>query len=82
MDEAYPFCPECGYALSLTMEIDPNTDEILVNLFCEGPGDDEYHLQIQTGLTQYDLEDTDLEGASFPPKIVLVKRNPDPYEEV
>ena len=24
MDEAYPFCSECGYALSLTMEIDPN----------------------------------------------------------
>jgi len=82
MDEEYPLCPECGYALSLTMEIDSKTNEIRVDLFCEGPGDDEYHLQIQTGLNQDDIELFDKVGGEFPIKAVLKERKADPYQKI
>lgn len=82
MDEEYPLCPECGYALSLKMEIDSNTKEIMIDMFCEGPGEDEYHLQIKTGLSQYDIEDFNIVGGTFAAKIILVQRKPDPHPEV
>lgn len=82
MDEEYPLCPECGYALSLTMELDSETRQIMVDLFCEGPGDDEYHLQIQTGLTQDDIDLFSKVSGEFPAKIVLKERKADPNPEI
>ena len=78
MIEKRPTCPECGYPLSLTMEVDDETKEILIDCFCEGPADDEFHIQIQTGLTQDDLEDLDTVGVTLPVKLILMERQPDP----
>lgn len=46
---------------------------IMVDMFCEGP-EDMYHLQIQTGLSQYDIELLENVGGVFPAKVVLMER--------
>ena len=78
MEEEYPLCPECGYALSLTMQIDSKTKEIMIDLFCDGPAEDVYNLQIKTGLTQQDLEIGDEVGSTFPAIGMLMERKADP----
>lgn len=48
-------CPECGHPLSVSVEEDKETGEIKIVLFCEGPGDDVFSIEILTGLTNDDL---------------------------
>jgi len=76
-------CPECGYPLSVSVEEDGETGEIRIVLFCEGPGDDVFSIEILTGLTNdnlFELEDT--EGRIVWRKMgVKVRREPEPYNE-
>ena len=82
MEEKYPRCPECGYTLSLTMQIDSETKEIMIDMFCEGPAEDVFHLQIKTGLTQEDIELLDNVGETFPAETELMERKADPEQNI
>lgn len=42
------------------------------------PADDEFHIQIKTGLTQDDLYDLDTVGETLPVKLTLMERQSDP----
>lgn len=76
---AYPFCPECGSPLSVTTEVDEVTGNIIVNIFCEGPAEDEYSLKIDTHLCNEALQDWDVVGSEYKITMKLEARTPDPY---
>jgi hypothetical protein len=67
-------CPECGEILVRDWAFDEDTDEILIDCFCDGAGEDMFHIQVRTGLTQDDLNKLTKEGTILPAKIVLVQR--------
>ena len=73
-----PICPECGDGLSVERYIDENTGEIVIELWCEGAGSDEFDLLILTGLTNEDLSNfKDKEKILLKDmKIRLLKRKP------
>lgn len=81
MVEERPFCPECGDPLSTSYEKDDDTGEIRIVFFCEGAGDDEFCLQILTGLTDEDIERLDEIGKKIRRgmEIELLKRKPEPF---
>ena len=60
------------------MQVDSQTKEIMIDMFCEGPAEDVYHLRIETGLTQEDVEILDTIDEPFPVKAVLMERKADP----
>lgn len=78
-DDESVTCPECGYPLSLTMDIDEKSNEMLIDCFCEGPGDDEFHMRIQTGLTHEDIDNFDRVGETRSVKMILMERKKDPH---
>jgi len=82
-EEEIPVCPECGHILSTDVVIDKKTGQIVVHLYCEGPGDDVYAAVIFTGFTQDDLDMLFEEGQTIRREaaIKLLKREPEPYEE-
>ncbi|NIO38702.1 hypothetical protein GTO27_13550 [Candidatus Bathyarchaeota archaeon] len=84
MVEERPFCPECGDPLSIATEKDDETGEIMIDFFCEGAGDDEYHLRIQTRLTDVDLKGLKKVGKTMKRQMVveLMNRKPEPYSKV
>lgn len=43
-------CPECGYPLSCDL-IKDKKGQFKMEFFCEGVGDDLFHFEIATGLT-------------------------------
>ena len=69
-------CPGCGEPLYAEVFIDDKTDKIIVEIYCESDSDDEYQLQIHTGLTNEFIDDYDEEGEVMAKemKIVLKKR--------
>ena len=74
-----PTCPECGHPLSCDVEVNPETGEIEVWLYCEGPGDDVFSLVIKTGLRNEDLnefKDVGKEEARTV-RVQLVERRPE-----
>ncbi|MHA1280665.1 MAG: hypothetical protein ACTSQ8_26215 [Candidatus Helarchaeota archaeon] len=58
-------CPECGYPLSVEVIEDDKTGNIIINLFCEGSGEDEYVLEINTHLCNDELKDWDKVGSKL-----------------
>jgi len=54
--EEHPFCPECGFPLSICTEKDDKTREIRLEFFYEGAGEYEFIFQISTGLTDDDID--------------------------
>jgi hypothetical protein len=47
-------CPECGYPLSVDFSEDEN-EELVIEFYCEGPGEDTFSFQIHTGVSNEDL---------------------------
>ena len=72
-----PTCPECGDPLSLTMEKDEKTSEFIIDLWCEGAGEDQFHISINTGLIDSDLDFLDV-GEKRVAELTLVNREKDP----
>lgn len=58
------FCPECGSPLTVCIEENNKTGDIEIAIFCEGPGEDEYDLVINTHLKNDELRDWDQENPS------------------
>ncbi|MCX6654030.1 MAG: hypothetical protein NTY03_02790 [Candidatus Bathyarchaeota archaeon] len=75
-----PSCPECGAPLSVEVREDEKTRNIIINLFCEGAGDDDYLLEINTHLCNDDLMDWDIPGSTYDATMKLIERttNPNP----
>jgi hypothetical protein len=82
-EEKHPACPECGSPLSHVIEIDEDTGEIVIGLFCEGAGEDEFNLSISTGLSNKDLKRLKKAGKTTKKvmQIKLIERKKDPYSE-
>ena len=72
-------CPECGELLYSKLSIDDKTGELIIDIYCDGDSDDEYQLQIFTGLTFEDIEDLEIKEKIFSKKmqIVLKERIPE-----
>jgi len=81
--ERAALCPECGEPLSISVELDEETNEIKIVFFCEGAGDDVFAFEILTGLTNDDLCELTEEGKVIEKKmkIKLLKREPEPSED-
>lgn len=79
--EEKPVCPECGDWLSVERFIDEDTGEIVIELFCDGPGDDLFDFVILTGITNENLKNFKEEGKIIQKKmkIKLLKRKSDIY---
>lgn len=71
-------CPECGNPLSVEVKEDGETGFILVNLFCEGSGDDEYRIEINTQMWNDEFSNWDEVGSTHGISMKLVERKPDP----
>ena len=71
-------CPECGSPLSVEVKEDSGTGFILVNLFCEGLGDDAYRIEINTQMWNDEFSDWDEVGSTHSVSMRLVERAPDP----
>lgn len=69
-------CPECGEFLYSKLLIDDKTGELIIDIYCEGDLDDEFELQIMTGLTEVDIDFFDKIGeiTTKPMKVILNKR--------
>ncbi|MHA1298741.1 MAG: hypothetical protein ACTSO9_04770 [Candidatus Helarchaeota archaeon] len=72
-------CPECGYPLSVEVIEDDKTWNIIINLFCEGPGEDEYVLEVNTHLCNDELKDWDNVGSKLEATMTIIHRKQDPY---
>ena len=84
MEEERPFCPECGDPLSMTVVKDDETGEYTIEFFCEGAGEDRFHFQILTGLTNEDIANLEEEGKIIRKEMgmKLLQREPDSYSEI
>jgi len=71
-------CPECGDPLSVEVEEDEETGNINIILFCEGAGEDEYELKIDTNLWNDDLIEWKKIGSTKKAIMTLINRKPDP----
>ena len=71
-------CPECGTPLSVEVKEDSATGFILINLFCDGPGEDEYQLEINTCMWNDEFSEWDEVGSTRNMSMKLVERKPDP----
>ena len=69
------FCPECGEPLSVRLLIDEETDELIVEIGCEGDGDDEFYFDILTGLTEDDISNLDKIGKVITKEMNLVLKD-------
>jgi len=69
-------CPECGECLYSKLLIDDKTGELVIDIYCEGDSDDEFELQILTGLTENDVDFFDKIGEIITKqmKVILNKR--------
>ena len=47
-------CPECGYPLSVYFTEDEN-EELVIEFYCEGPGEDTFSFQLKTGVSNEDI---------------------------
>lgn len=74
-------CPECGEPLTVELLTDEKTGELIIDIGCEGDGDDEYQLQIFTGLTNYEISDLDEVGKVIKKEMKLVLKNRTPEFE-
>jgi hypothetical protein len=70
-------CPECGTPLSIEVKEDNATGFILISLFCEGPGDDEYRLEINTCMWNEEFSEWEEIGSTQNMSMKLVERKPD-----
>jgi hypothetical protein len=77
-------CPECGEPLSVSIDKDGRTGQIVVDLFCEGDGDDQFEIHILTGLTDKDLKHLKGVGRIVKKgiKLKLVARERDPSADL
>lgn len=48
-------CPECNYPLSRFISKDKE-DQFVIKFYCEGPKNDNFSFQIETGLVDEELE--------------------------
>ena len=55
-DQKPPKCPECGNPLSIAVDKDDDTGEIMIEFWCEGEGEDVFDFVILTGLQEEELE--------------------------
>jgi hypothetical protein len=72
-------CPECGSPLSIEILQEEGSGNIVVNLFCESPTDDEYYLRIDTKLWNEEFFHWDKIGSIRKADMTLVNRKPDPF---
>jgi hypothetical protein len=76
-------CPECGGPLSTQVDTDKDTDEIFIEFYCEGAGDDRFSLIISTGLNDLALGSFKQVGKTIKKEmqIKLLERRKDPNQE-
>jgi len=72
-------CQECGSPLSVEVIEDEETGNNVISLFCEGPGDDEYHVEVDTHMWNDEFKYWDGVGSTQEITMKLVERKPDPY---
>ena len=72
-----PICPECGNPLSIAVDKDDDTGEIMIEFWCEGTGEDIFDFVILTGLWDKDLEKLRHETKRKEMKIKLLERKSD-----
>ena len=73
MEDKRPYCPECGEPLITSTEIDEKTNNIIIDLYCDGAGEDMFHLQIDTQMTQGDMDFLD-EGEELLANMKVMER--------
>jgi len=75
-------CPECGGELSVSVDEDEKTRQLIVSLFCEGDGEDRFELEIATGLTNKQLAKLKPDRTkTLPMEGRLTEREKDPYPD-
>jgi hypothetical protein len=71
MIEEEPLCPECGYPLTGIRLLKDKKRKITIEFFCDEAGEDIFRFQIETGLSDKDIEKLKEEGKAIPREMLV-----------